>query len=394
MSGAVIVGGGLAGQRCAETLRRSGYEGQIVMVCAEPHLPYDRPALSKEILLDAAPEDGLAFRSAGWYEQKGVRLRLGVSARALDERARHVQLSDGSSVAYDRLLIATGGRPRRLPILAGYANVSVLRTREDARALRAALAPGARLLVVGAGFIGQEVASAARRAGTHTTIVEAARAPLQSTLGSELGDWFAELHRSNGVDLLLERRIAGLCGIAGVCGERLVRSVTLDDGSTLACDHVLVGVGTQPALDWLAGGPLDASGVRTDTDGRTELPDVFAAGDAAAAFDPVLERHVLGNHWESAGRQGARAAKAMLGLDPGPRGASSFWSDIYGTRIQYLGHASLADEVTFDGDPDARDFTAIFTRNERPVAALLVGRPQMLPQARELLAATTEMAFA
>jgi NADPH-dependent 2,4-dienoyl-CoA reductase/sulfur reductase-like enzyme len=157
---------------------------------------------------------------------------------------------------------------------------------------------------------------------------------------------------------------------------------------------VLVGVGIEPELRWLSDSPLDPAGVRTDVDGRTELPDVYAAGDAAAAFDPLLERHALGNHWESAGRQGSRAAKAMLGLDPGPRGVSSFWSDLYGTRIQYLGHASLAEEVSFDGDPRSRDFAATFIRDGRPVAVLLVGRPRQLPQARELLSASTEMALA
>jgi NADPH-dependent 2,4-dienoyl-CoA reductase/sulfur reductase-like enzyme len=266
--------------------------------------------------------------------------------------------------------------------------VSALRTREDAHRLRTALVPGARLLVIGAGFIGQEVASAACHAGACTTIVESAAAPLQSTLGHALGGWFADLHRSNGVELLLERRVVG------VQGELQVRSVTLDDGRTVSCDHVLVGVGTEPELQWLSDSPLDSAGVRTDLEGRTELPDVYAAGDAAAAFDPLLDRHALGSHRESAGRQGSRAAKAMLGLDAGPPSVSSFWSDLYGTRIQYLGHASLADEVAFDGDPHSTDFTATFTRRQRPVAVLLVGRPRLLPQARELLGAATEMAFA
>ena len=311
-----------------------------------------------------------------------------VSAIGLDDREKTVRLSDGSDAAYDRLLIATGARPRRLSAFEGYANVSALRTREDAHGLRAALVPGARLLVIGAGFIGQEVASAACLASARTTIVEAASVPLQSTLGNRLGGWFADLHRSNGVELLLERRVVG------IHGERHVESVTLEDGRTLPCDHVVVGVGVEPELRWLRDSPLDTAGVRTDIDGRTDLPCVYAAGDAAAAFDPLLERHVLGNHWESAGRQGSRAGKAMLGLDCGPPSVSSFWSDLYGTRIQYLGHASVADDVTFDGDPCSRDFTATFTRGERPVAVLLVGRPRLLPEARELLSAATEMAFA
>jgi NADPH-dependent 2,4-dienoyl-CoA reductase/sulfur reductase-like enzyme len=270
----------------------------------------------------------------------------------------------------------------------GYENVTTLRTREDARTLRGALMPGARVLVIGAGFIGQETASSAMTAGAHATIIEAASTPLESVLGNEIGRWFADLHRSNGVELLLEQRVVG------VGGDRLVDSVTLVDGRTIHCDHVVLGVGVDPDVGWLSSSPLGASRVCTDVDGRTEIPGIYAAGDVAAVFDPLLERHVAGDHWESAGRQGSRAAKAMLGLDSGPLGVSSFWSDLYGTRVQYLGHASLADELSIDGDPQTRAFTATFTREDQAVAVLLVGRPQMLPQARRLLSATTEVAYA
>jgi 3-phenylpropionate/trans-cinnamate dioxygenase ferredoxin reductase subunit len=388
MSGVVIVGGGLAGQRCAETLRRGGYEGSILMVCGEPHLPYDRPALSKELLLDAAVEEGLSFRSRGWYEEKAVQLRLGAAACHLNEDARTVHLSDGSSVSYEQLLIATGSRPRRLPMFEGYENVGTLRTREDACRLRGALMPGARLLVIGAGFIGQEAASSATKAGARATIVEAASTPLESVLGNALGSWFAGLHRSNGVELLLEQRVVG------VRGDRRVDSVTLADGRTIHCDHVLLGVGVDPEVAWLGSSSLGASRVQTDIDGRTDIPGIYAAGDVAAAFDPLMERHVAGDHWESAGRQGSRAAKAMLGTDPGPLGVSSFWSDLYGTRVQYLGNASLADELTVDGDTQTRQFAVTFTREEQPVAVLLVGRPNLLPQARQLLSAAKDVAYA
>src|ERR1700694_3881751 len=176
----------------------------------EPHLPYARPPLSKELLLDDALEEALSFRSADWYEEKAVALRMGVAARGLDDPKKTVQLSDGSSASYEHLLIATGSNPRRLPMFEGYQNVSTLRTREDARTLRAALVPGARLLVIGAGFIGQEAACAARRAGVHTTIVEAAAAPLGGMLGPELGAWFADLHRSHGVELLFGEQVLGV----------------------------------------------------------------------------------------------------------------------------------------------------------------------------------------
>jgi NADPH-dependent 2,4-dienoyl-CoA reductase/sulfur reductase-like enzyme len=380
----VIVGGGLAGQRCAETLRRSGHEGSIVLVCAEPHRPYDRPPLSKEALHDPGVEETLAFRPQGWYAEQEVELLLGLAASGLDADARLVHLADGSSVPYDSLLIATGGQPRSLPLLDGFSNVSTLRTLEDARRLRAALRPGFRLLVVGAGFIGQEIAAAACKAGASTTIVEAASAPLATLLGPQLGSWFADLHRSSGVELLLDEQLDG------TRGEAVLEAVTLRSGRTVECDHVLVGVGIAPSLQWLRGSGLDPDGVATDADGRSGIDGVYAAGDAAALYDPALGRHVAGSHWEAAGRQGSRAAKAMLGLDPGAVAVSSFWSDLYGTRVQYLGHAPLADAISFDGDLGERDFTATFTSAGRPVAVLLAGRPQMLPQARSLLTATNE----
>jgi len=387
-AGVVILGGGLAGQRCAETLRRVGYEGSIRIACAELHRPYDRPPLSKEALLDAAAED-TSFRSQEWYAQNDVELLLGLAATGLDLNARRVRLEDGSELPYAQLLIATGGRARSLRIFDGLDNVSTLRTLDDARALRQSLAPGRRLLLVGAGFIGQEVAAAACRAGAQATIVEAAPAPLAGLLGLELGRWFAELHRERGVELLLEEQVASVQAEQGA-----VRAVTLRGGRTLECDHVLLGVGIEPSLDWLPGSGLDPRGIATDVDGRSDAPGVYAAGDAAALFDPLLGRHVLGSHWEAAARQGARAAKAMLGLDPGAVPVSSFWSDLYGTRVQYLGHAPLADEVRFDGDLGARRFTATFTHDGRPVAVLLAGRPQALPEARALLARTHERSHA
>jgi NADPH-dependent 2,4-dienoyl-CoA reductase/sulfur reductase-like enzyme len=379
--GIVIAGGGLAAQRCAETLRRSGYDGRVRMICAEPRRPYDRPPLSKAILAGDAASADVAFRPEAWYADHDVELLLGVSATGLDPRRRIVELSGGGAVRYDELLIATGSRPRTLPLLSGYANVSTLRTLDDAASLRGVLRPGAHIVIAGAGLIGQEVAAAARSARAHVTIVEPAAAPLEALLGPAIGDWFADLHRAHGVELVLGARIARALGSA----DRLT-AVVLDDGRTIATGHVVVGIGVDPAVAWVAGSGLDPLGVRAGVDGRTALPGVFAAGDAAATWDPVLRRHVAGGHWEQAGRQGAAAARAMLGLDVRPAGPASFWSDLYGTRIQYLGHAGLADGHAVDGTPEARDFSVTYTRAGAPVAALLVGRPHALPHARSLLA--------
>jgi NADPH-dependent 2,4-dienoyl-CoA reductase/sulfur reductase-like enzyme len=378
--GIVIAGGGRAGQRCAETLRRLGYEGAIRLVCAEPHRPYDRPPLSKELLIDAGQDAGIPFRPDGWYSEHSVDLLLGVAATGLEPAERRVALSDGGSLRYERLLIATGARPRMLPLLAGCENVSALRTIDDARALREVLATRPRLGVIGAGFIGLEVAATARELGVEVTIVEAAAWPLAGVLGPELGRWFAWLHELEGADVL-----TGVT-VDGAAANGTVRALRLSDGSTLAVDHIVVGIGTRPDIAWLAGSGLEASvGVPVDANGQTAIEGVFAAGDAAATFDERCGCFLAGSHWEAAGRQGARAARVMLGLDPGAPPPASFWTDQYGLRIQYIGQARFADSVEIDGDLEARDFTAIFSRAGRAVAALLVGRPRSLPAARNLI---------
>jgi NADPH-dependent 2,4-dienoyl-CoA reductase/sulfur reductase-like enzyme len=382
--GVVIAGGGLAAQRCTETLRRLGYEGRVRMVCAERHLPYDRPPLSKAVLGDPAAEDSVGFRAAEWYQDKAVEALRGVAAVGLDPGAHRLALSDGRAVGYEQLVVATGAKPRMLPAFAGYENVSTLRTIEDSRAIRELLAASARLLIIGAGFIGQEVASGARAAGVEVTVVEAEPLPLHAILGREIGEWFAALHRGEGVELVLGHTAAQ------IHGANRVEAVTLDDGRRVETDHVLVAIGVVPDLDWLAGAGLPTTGIPTDEGGRSELPDVYAAGDAAAFFDAFLGRHALSGHWESAGRQGAVVANAIMDRELPTPAVSSFWSDQYGTRIQYLGHAQLADRVTLDGDPGARDFTAVYTRRGEPVAALVVGRPQALADLRDRLRYLTE----
>jgi NADPH-dependent 2,4-dienoyl-CoA reductase/sulfur reductase-like enzyme len=375
--GIVIAGGGLAGQRCAEALRRAGYDGAITIACAELHRPYDRPPLSKELLTGSERDDALHYRPEGWYEEHRVELLLGVAATALHPGERRLELSDGRTLCYSQLLIATGGRPRTLPLLEPYGNVSTLRTVDDARALRSALASGARVVVIGAGFIGLEVAATARALGVEVTIVEAAPCALGNVLGPQLGVWFERLHREEGVRVLTGRTVAR----ANANGS--VRTLELSDGGVVACDHILVGVGIDPDVAWLGGSGLDVSrGVPVDVHGASGVPGVFAAGDAAATFDAASGRHRPGSHWEAAGRQAARAARAMLGLDPGEAPLTSFWTDQYGLRIQYVGDSRVADRVEIDGDPDARSFTATFTQAGRAVAALLVNRPRSLPAAR------------
>jgi NADPH-dependent 2,4-dienoyl-CoA reductase/sulfur reductase-like enzyme len=240
------------------------------------------------------------------------------------------------------------------------------------------------LVIVGAGFIGLEVASSARSLGAEVTIVEAAPAPLAAVLGPVTGTWFADLHRAEGVEVLMSAQVES------VTGGRRVRELGLKDGRRLRCDHMLVGVGVEPATRWLHGSGLDASGVVIDGEGRSGAPGVYAAGDAARVHDVALGRPVRTEHWEAAARQGAAAARAMLGLEPVGAPPASFWSDQYGTRIQYVGHAEEADRSVVHGDPSTREFAVEFTCGGATVAELLVGRPRDLPAARRRVQAGLE----
>jgi NADPH-dependent 2,4-dienoyl-CoA reductase/sulfur reductase-like enzyme len=367
-SSVLIVGGGLAAQRAAETLRARDHRGPIRVVCGEPVPPYDRPPLSKE--LRAVP-----FRPSEWYASHEVELLLGRRAAALKVGARRIVLEDGSELPYDDLIVATGARPRRLPMFTARPNVHELRTAADTDGLRAALVPGARLAIVGAGFIGQEVAATARGLGCDVTVIEAAEAPLAHVLGAELGGWFADLHRSEGVRLELGVSVAD--ARPGVVGEP-VSELVLSDGRVVAADAVLVGVGVAPETRWLAGTPL-AERVAVDDGARTVVPHVYAAGDVTG-----------GQHWEHAARLGAAAARSILGLPAVAAPPSSVWSDQYGVRIQLIGEAAGADSVEFDGSLESRDFTAVVRRHGVVVGALLVGRPRELPRWRRQLAQPEE----
>jgi NADPH-dependent 2,4-dienoyl-CoA reductase/sulfur reductase-like enzyme len=384
--GIVIVGGGLAAQRCCETLRSKGNEDPIRILCAEPHAPYDRPPLSKEMLSGEMPEQALMLRPPAWYAEKGVDLLIDSSATRLLPAEHRVEHSKGA-LTYSSLVIACGSEPRTLPMLDGYRNVQALRTLADARSLRKALRPGCRIAVVGAGFIGLEVAATARKLGAEVTLIEAAHAPLAAVLGEQLGGWFADIHREEGVEVLLS------AGLKEARGGRRARELVLADGRVVPCDRVVVGVGVRPATGWLASCGLDEGGVLVDPEGRSAAPDVYAAGDAACVYDRSLARHMRTDHWDAAARQGAAAARAILGLPQAPEPPPSFWSDQYGIRVQYVGRADDADRVEIDGDPSARDFQAELTRGGVPVAVLLVGRPRALPEARKRLmqATTTEV---
>ncbi len=342
--GVVIVGGGLASQRCLETLRARGYEGRVAMVCGEAELPYDRPPLSKELLAGELDESEVGFRPARWYADQQVDL-IFRRAVGLNAKRRRVRLDDGGELAYEDLVIATGSAPRILPQLEGYSNVHYLRTIADARRLRSELRKGVRLAIVGAGFIGQEVASTARAAGAEVTIVEALPAPLGAVLGERIGRTLMGMHADQGIDVRLSTKLEG------ARGNGSVEELQLSGGGTLACDAAVVGIGVAPDSGWLKGSPLGTDGVITDGAGRTRVPHVFAAGDVAISFDHRLGTHRRSEHWDAAARQGGAVARAIVGERPEPGPLPSFWSDQHGIRIQYFGHADLADEITVEGRP-------------------------------------------
>jgi NADPH-dependent 2,4-dienoyl-CoA reductase/sulfur reductase-like enzyme len=380
MSGGVlIIGGGLAAQRAVETLRARGHHGPIRVVCGEPVAPYDRPPLSKELLASGSVDP--RFRGPDWYGEAGVELLLGRRAEALDVGRRRVLLADGAELSFNALIIATGSHPRRLPWLVGRPNVHVLRTLEDALALRRALVPGARLAIVGAGFVGQEVAATARGLGVDVTMIEGRGAPLEHVLGASLGGWFGALHRAEGVRLEVDAAVAS--AEPSVAGAP-VRSLVLADGRSIEADLVLVAIGVVPETRWLARSPLAGDGVCVEAGGRTAVPGVYAAGDVARPAGGRCE------HWEPAARMGVAAARSILGLPVAAVPPASFWSDQYGLRIQLVGEAVGADSVSIDGSMEARDFTAVLSRDGVPIGALLVDRPRELAVWRRRLAAVAE----
>ncbi|HXV56569.1 MAG TPA: FAD-dependent oxidoreductase [Gaiellaceae bacterium] len=368
----VVVGAGLAGARCAETLRAEGFEGRVVLVGEEPTAPYERPALSKEFL--AGERERVELRPPGFWEEHGIELVLGRRIESVDLLHR----SAGEGLEWDALVIATGARARRLP-LAAPAGVHSLRTVGDAAALRGRLGPGRRLVIVGAGFVGAEVASTAAALGTEVTVLDVARVPLERVLGAEVGAVLAERYGAHGVDLRPETGLAGF--VAGAAGR--LEAVELAGGSRLPCDCALVAVGAEPAVELLVG---DRGGIPTDACGRTAIPGVYACGDVASSWRPSAGRRLRVEHWTSAAGQAAAVARAILGYERPYDDLPYFWSDQFGLRLQHVGHADEWASVELEGEPGS--FTARYLdRDGRLLAALLANRPREVAAARRELAA-------
>ncbi|WBO68545.1 NAD(P)/FAD-dependent oxidoreductase [Streptomyces camelliae] len=384
MRSITVVGASLAGLSTVRALRAEGYDGEIVVVGEERHTPYDRPPLSKEFLKGDLDTDALALGDADEYEELGARWLLGERAVRLDTAARSVTLAGGQELRTDGVVVATGASPRTLPGTEGLAGIHTLRTLDDAQALRADLHSGLpRVVVIGAGFIGAEVASTAHRLGLHVTVVEALDVPLERQLGREMGLVCSSLHSDHGVGL-----ICGI-GVAGFTGEERVTGVRLADGRVLPADVVVTGVGVRPATDWLAGSGVQVDdGVVCDSGCSTNVPGVVAVGDVARCPHPFTGRHARVEHWTSATEQATTAARTLLsGVSaPAPLTAPYFWSDQYQVRIQLAGHvAPGAQPEIVDGDLDSRSFTAVYRREGSAVAVLSLNQPKLFNRLRRTL---------
>jgi 3-phenylpropionate/trans-cinnamate dioxygenase ferredoxin reductase subunit len=379
----VILGAGQAGGRAAETLRAEGFDGRVVLVGAEPLRPYERPPLSKGLLVGETDEESIYLRPDTFYDEQGIELLLGVQATHLDAEGHRLTLSDGTVLPYDRLLLATGVRARSVPVPGvDLEGIHTLRTLSDARRLVAALEAAPRVLIVGAGFIGAEVAAACRKRGLAVSMLETLPVPLQRALGPRMGALYAEIHREQGVDLR--------CGVSvsAFRGTDRVAEAVLEDGTALACDMVVIGVGCTPETAYLAGSGLAlADGVVVDEYCRASAPDVYAAGDVARWFHPLLGEHLRVEHWDNAENQGPAAARAMLDRLEPYAPVPYFWSDQYSHHLQYLGHGTGIDQEVVRGNLKARQFSAFYLRGGVPVAALCLNSPRDSIAARRLIGA-------
>jgi 3-phenylpropionate/trans-cinnamate dioxygenase ferredoxin reductase component len=363
----VIVGGGLAGAKAVEALRDSNFDGQIILFADEEYLPYERPPLSKEYLAGKKSLADFTVQNSDWYRDHDVDLRLHSRVSSLDPAAHTVGLPDDTVVHYDKLLLATGSASKRPPIPGSdAAGVHYLRTYDDAAALNSVLTEGAALAVVGAGWIGLEVAAGARQRGVNVTVVETAKQPLLAALGETVGEVFANLHRDHGVDLRLETQVEEITTADGKATGLKMR-----DGSTVSADAVLVAVGAKPNVELAerAGLSVGDGGVLVDASLRTSDPDIYAVGDIAAAENPLFNTRIRTEHWANALKQPAVAAAGMLGKPGEYDELPYFFTDQYDLGMEYVGHAPSFERVVFRGDISGREFVAFWLDGDSRVLA-------------------------
>lgn len=376
----VAVGAGQAAAVAARTLRTAGYDGRIVLLGDEPHPPYQRPPLSKGYLVGTASRADLSIVTEDWWDEHEVDLRLGVRARRVDAATRAVELDSGAWLAASGVLLATGGRPRRLPETRSE-RVSVLRTVEDADRIRAALGPGRHLIMIGAGFIGSEVAASARALDTAVTMVDLLEVPFAAVLGRRMGAVLVDIHRDHGVTVRTGEPVEAVADT----GEGVV--VRMGSGAAIEGDAVVVGIGIVPAVEVAeASGIATGDGILVDQHCRTSVPGVVAAGDVANHYHPLFEQRLRVEHFDNANRQAPVAARTLLGEDAVFDDPHWFWSDQYEHNIQYAGHAPGADSIVVRGSVPARDFIAFYLRDGVVVAALAIDQGRAMAVTKRLIA--------
>jgi 3-phenylpropionate/trans-cinnamate dioxygenase ferredoxin reductase subunit len=365
----VIVGGGLAGGSAAATLRADGFDGRVVLVGSEPEEPYIRPPLSKEYLRGEADESALRVNEPALYREQEIELRLGMTVAAIEPGAKEIVLGDGERIAYDAALLATGAEPLRLTVPgAELDGVHYLRTRPDSDALRAGLKGAARVVVIGAGWIGCEVAASARQLGAEVSLVARTGLLLEHALGDRLGAFYRDVHLEHGVDLRLENAVTRIEGAQGA--ERVV----LADGETIDCDLVVAGIGVTPRIELARAAGIEVGdGVLVDGQLQTGAPGIFAAGDIANFAHPLYgNRRMRVEHWANAGDQGPFAARSMLGSSDVWQRVPYFYSDQYDVGMEFAGDLEEADRLVVRGDTEAREFIAFWLAGDRLVAGMNV----------------------
>lgn len=376
----VVVGGGTASASAVRTLRRRGFDGSISLVCDEPHMPYQRPPLSKGYLSGQEAFAELSLFTEQWLADKAVELISGRAAISIDAGSRRVQLSDGRHLTASNVILATGGRARRFPGVGSSERIHYLRSVDDADSLRASLRPGGHLLVVGGGYVGLEVAATARRLDMEVTVFEAAPSPLASVLPPELASTVCDLHQRNGVRISSGVPIES---IEDLGSEVLVRTA---DGGMVVGDSVVIGIGMVPNTAIAEeSGLAVGTGILTDSSGRTSVSEILSAGDVAEWAAPTTGRGQRFEHFEIAGRQGAAVANAILGRPAGAFDAPWFWSDQYESNIQAVGTTAGADRIIYRGDPETFNFSALMLKGEELLGAFSMDRGEDILGARVLI---------
>jgi 3-phenylpropionate/trans-cinnamate dioxygenase ferredoxin reductase subunit len=377
----VIVGAGLAGANAAETLRAEGFDGRLVLIGTEEERPYERPALSKGYLRGTLERERVYVHPEAFYVEQGIEFRPGRTAVRLDVAIRQLMLDDGERLHYDRLLLTTGAGPRKLSIPgADLDGVLYLRDLADSDSLRERLSRGGPVVVIGAGWLGSEVAACARERGLEVTMVTPAPVPMERALGCEVGGIYRDLHLEHGVRLLVKTKVAALEG------DRVVERVRTSDGSGLECAFVVAGIGVRPRTRLAAEAGLPISnGLLVDEHLRTPAPAVFAAGDVANAYHPFYGERLRVEHWANALHQGPCAARNMLGRGKAYDHLPYFFSDQYDTGMEYVGDAPSWDRVVFRGDPADREFIAFWITDDRVVAGMSFNIADVSDRIRRLI---------